>query len=65
MDFISRLHIDLTIIANRSNLADLDKVEEMAKNMKSISLINKNIIVLTNIPIIAKVKKLKAQILKL
>jgi len=34
-------------------------VKEMAKNMKSISLINKNIIVA------AEIKKLKIQILKL
>ena len=44
MDFVAGLRSKLAIITNSSNLADLDKVEEMAKNVKSASLINKNVI---------------------
>ncbi len=40
-------------------------MEKTAKNVKSVSLINKNIMAVTTNPAIAKVKELKAQILKL
>ena len=65
IDFISELQTDLAIIANESNLTDLDKVKEMAKNIKSISFINKNIMAAVTNPVVTEVKKLKAQILKL
>jgi len=55
----------LAIITNGSNLADLDKVEETAKNVESASLINKNVIAATTNPATAEVKELKAQILEL
>src|SRR6266542_4210980 len=64
MDFVAGLRPELAIITNESNLADLDEVEEMAKNVESASLINKNVIaVVTNLT--AKVKELKAQMLEL
>ncbi len=65
MDFVVRLRPDLIIITNRSNLIDFDEVEKTAKNMKSISLINKNILVIFTTSIIIKIKKLKIQILEL
>ncbi len=65
MDFISKLQIDLTIITNRSNLANLNKLKEIAKNIKSASLINKNVMTVAINPAVVKVKKLKAQILEL
>ncbi len=65
IDFIAGLRTDLAIITNRSNLADLNKVEKTAKNMKSVSLINKNVMVVATNLAIVKVKKLKAQILEL
>jgi len=40
-------------------------VKEMAKNVKSASLINKNVIVAATNPAVAEVKELKAQILEL
>ncbi len=48
MDFIAGLQIDLAIITNGSNLIDLDKAEKMAKNVKSASFINKNVMVSSN-----------------
>ncbi len=65
MDFVVRLWLELAIITNSSNPADLDKVKKTAKNVKSASLINKNVIAVTTNPIVAEVKELKAQILKL
>src|SRR6266498_2325355 len=65
MDFVAGLRPELAIITNGSNPADLDKVEEMAKNVKSASLINKNVIVAATNPAVAEVKELKAQILEL
>ena len=44
MDFVAGLWSELAIITNGSNIADLDKAEETAKNVESASLINKNII---------------------
>src|SRR6266498_3840633 len=64
MDFIAGLRLELAIITNSSNPADLDEAEETAKNVKSTSLINKNVIAAaTNST--AEVKELKAQILEL
>ena len=65
MDFIARLQPELAIITNRSNPADLDEAEKMAKNVESASLINKNVIAAATNPTTAEVKKLKAQILEL
>ncbi len=65
MDFVAGLQSELAIITNGSNPADLDKVEETAKNVESASLINKNVIAATTNPATAEVKELKAQILKL
>jgi len=65
MDFVAGLRPELAIITNSSNTADLNKAEETAKNVKSISLINKNVLVAATNPNTAKVKKLKAQILEL
>ena len=65
IDFVARLQPELAIITNGSNLADLDKVKEIAKNIKSVSLINKNIMIAVLNPAVAKVKELKAQILEL
>ncbi len=65
MDFVAGLRSELAIITNGSNPADLDKAEETAKNVKSASLINKNVIVVATNPATAEVKELKAQILKL
>src|SRR6266498_2352831 len=65
MDFVAGLRPELAIITNSSNPADLDKVEETAKNVKSASLINKNVIAAVINSAIAKVKELKAQILEL
>jgi len=55
----------LAIITNGSNPADLDEVKKIAKNVESISLINKNVIAAAINLTMAEVKKLKAQILKL
>ncbi len=65
MDFVARLRSELAIITNRSNPVDLDEVEETVKNIESISLINKNVIVTVMNPAVVEVKELKAQILKL
>ncbi len=65
MDFVAGLQPELAIITNSSNPADLDKVEETAKNVESASLINKNVIAATTNSGIAEVKELKAQILEL
>src|SRR6266498_4973253 len=65
MDFVAGLRSELAIITNGSNPADLDKVEKIAKNVESASLINKNVIVAATNPAIAEVKELKAQILEL
>ncbi len=65
MDFIAGLRPELAIITNGSNPADLDEVEEIAKNVESASLINKNIIAAVMNPAVAEVKELKAQILEL
>src|SRR6266498_1753875 len=64
IDFVVGLRLELAIITNGSNLADLDKAKKTAKNVESASLINKNVIVATN-PAVVKVKELKAQILEL
>jgi len=47
------------------NPADLDEAEEIAKNVESASLINKNIIAAATNPTVAEVKELKTQILEL
>ncbi len=65
MDFVVGLRSELAIITNSSNLTNLDKVEEIAKNIESTSLINKNVIAAATNPTVAEVKKLKVQILKL
>src|SRR6266542_6891523 len=65
MDFVVELRSELAIITNGSNPADLDEVEEIAKNVESVSLINKNMIATATNPAIAEVKELKAQILEL
>ena len=65
MDFVAGLRSELTIITNSSNSADPDKIEKIAKNIESVSLINKNVIVLVTNPAVAEVKELKAQILEL
>src|SRR6266508_157444 len=65
MDFVVGLRPELAIITNSSNPADLNEAEETAKNVKSASLINKNVIVAATNTGIAEVKKLKAQILEL
>src|SRR6266496_3238806 len=65
MDFVAGLRPELAIITNSSNPADLDEAEEMAKNVKSASLINKNVIAVATNPSTAEVKELKAQILEL
>ncbi len=65
MDFVARLRPELAIITNSSNLADLDETKKTAKNVKSTSLINKNMIAATTNPAVAEVKGLKAQILEL
>ena len=61
----SPLRPELAIITNSFNPADLDEAEKIVKNVKSTSLINKNVIVATTAPATAKVKELKAQILEL
>ncbi len=65
IDFVIGLRIELAIITNRLNSANLNKIKEMAKNMKSTSLINKNILAASIILVVIEVKKLKVQILKL
>src|SRR6266542_2709789 len=65
IDFVAGLRSELAIITNGSNLADLDEVEETAKNVESASLINKNVIVAATNPATAEVKELKTQILEL
>src|SRR6266511_1246029 len=65
MDFVARLQLELAIITNSSNPADLDEAEKIAKNVESASLINKNVIAAATNPATAEVKELKAQILKL
>ena len=59
------MQLGLAIITNSSNPADLDEAEEIAKNVESVSLINKNVIAAaTNLTVI-EVKEVKAQILEL
>ncbi len=65
MDFVAGLRPELAIITNGSNPADFDKAEEIAKNVESASLINKNVIAAATNPATAEVKELKAQILEL
>ncbi len=65
MDFVAGLRSELAIITNNFNPADLDEVEETAKNVESASLINKNVIAAATNLATAEVKELKAQILKL
>ena len=65
IDFVAGLQPELAIITNGSNPADLNKVKEIAKNVESVSLINKNVIAAVTNPAVAEVKKLKAQILEL
>src|SRR6266498_302085 len=65
MDFIVGLRSELAIITNSSNPVDLNEVEEIAKNVESASLINKNVIAAATNPNTAEVKELKAQILEL
>ncbi len=65
MDFIAGLRLELAIITNGSNSADLDEAKKTAKNVESASLINKNVITAAINPAVIKVKELKAQILEL
>src|SRR6266498_1417064 len=65
MDFVAGLRPELAIITNGSNPADLDEAEETAKNVESVSLINKNVIAVATNPATTEVKELKAQILEL
>ncbi len=65
IDFVARLWPELAIITNGSNLADLNEVKKTAKNVESVSLINKNVIMVATSPASAEVKELKAQILEL
>ncbi len=65
MDFIVRLRLKLAIITNGSNSMNLNKMKKIIKNVKSTSLINKNMIVAISTLIIIEIKKLKIQILKL
>src|SRR6266498_3251541 len=65
IDFVAGLRLELVIITNGSNPADLDEVEETAKNVESVSLINRNVIATATNPNTAKIKELKAQILEL
>ncbi len=65
MDFIVGLRSELAIITNSSNPVDLNEVEEIAKNVESASLINKNVLAAATNPTTVEVKKLKAQILEL
>src|SRR6266498_3019341 len=65
IDFVAGLRPKLAITTNGSNPADLNEVKETAKNVKSASLINKNVIAATINPATAEVKELKAQILEL
>ncbi len=65
IDFVAELQLELAIITNGSNPANFDEVKEIAKNVKSANLINKNVIaVATNLTVV-EIKKLKAQILEL
>src|SRR6266542_4120533 len=64
IDFVAGLRLELVIITNGSNPADLDEVEETAKNVESVSLINRNVIAAATNPNTAKVKEIKAQILE-
>ncbi len=65
MNFIAGLRLELAIITNGFNSTDFVKIEKIAKNMKNASLINKNMLASASNPAIAKIKKLKAQILEL
>ncbi len=60
MDFIVELRTDLAIITNGLNLADLNKIKKMAKNIESVSLINKNIMTAVTSPAVVEIKELKA-----
>src|SRR6266542_5063901 len=64
IDFVAGLRLELVIITNGSNPADLDEVEETAKNVESVSLINRNVLAAATNPNTTEVKKLKAQILE-
>src|SRR6266540_3150617 len=57
MDFVAKLRLELAIITNSSNPADLDETEEMAKNIESASLINKNVIAVATNPATVEVKE--------
>ena len=63
--FYSRLRLELTIITNELNSINLNKVKKIAKNIKSTSLINKNMLAAITILAVVKIKELKAQILEL
>ncbi len=65
MDFIIGLRLELAMITNRASPIDLNEAEEIAKNIKSVSFINKNFLIITVILAVTKIKKLKIQILKL
>src|SRR6266540_2398605 len=65
MDFVAGLRPELAIITNSFNPADLDEAEKTAKNVESVTLINKNVIAAATNPATAEVKELKAQILEL
>ncbi len=63
--YAAGLWSELAIITNGSNLTDLNKVEKTAKNVKSASLINKNMIAAVINFAVAEVKELRVQILEL
>jgi len=61
IDFIIELRLELAIITNRTSLIDLNKVKKIVKNIESVSLISKNILAITIILAVIKIKELKAQ----
>ena len=47
MDFVTGLRSELAIITNGSSPINFNEAEKIAKNMKSTSLINKNVLAVT------------------
>jgi len=56
MDFIIGLRLELAMITNRASPIDLNEAEEIAKNIKSVSFINKNFLIITVILAVTKIK---------
>src|SRR6266540_6213374 len=65
MDFIAGLRSELVIIVNKANLTDHDEAKKTVKNVKNVSFINKNVLIVITILAVTDIKELKAQILKL